>query len=190
MKTLFKGKIFTIPNFLTLLRICMIPFLVWVYVGRRDTLLTVLILVLSGLTDVLDGIIARRFDMVSDLGKALDPLADKLTQATVVGCLLVRFPIMIVMLVIFCIKEIFVTIAHLALVQRSGRVSGARWHGKATTVLLWLTMVLHLLWAEIPPALTITLVCLCTAMILLSGALYGIEYIVGFRTCEKPEKEE
>ena len=190
MKALFQGKIFTIPNFLTLLRICMIPFLVWAYVGRQDTLLTVGILVASGLTDVLDGIIARRFDMVSDLGKALDPLADKLTQATVVGCLLVRFPIMLIMLVVFCVKEIFVTVAHIALVQRSGKVSSARWHGKTTTVLLWLTMVLHLLWAEIPKGLTVALVCLCSAMILLSGAMYGIEYIAGFRSCEKPEKTE
>ena len=185
MKTLFKGKIFTIPNCLTLVRLCLIPFLITAYVCKGNALLAAGILLLSGLTDVLDGFIARRYNMFSDLGKALDPLADKLTQISLALCLVFRFPLMIAMLVVLCVKEAFVASTHLILVNRSGKVNSARWHGKMTTVMLTITMMTHLLWAEIPQWLSVTLIALCICMIVLSGTLYGIEYITGIRRCKQ-----
>ena len=87
MKKLFEGKILTIPNLLSCLRLALIPCFVWAYLVRRDPRLTVALLLLSGLTDIADGFIARHYDMVSNLGKVLDPLADKLTQAAMLVCL-------------------------------------------------------------------------------------------------------
>ena len=73
------------------MRLCMIPLIIWLYCTQKNYALTAVVLVLSGLTDMVDGYIARRFNMVTDLGKALDPVADKLTQASVMFCLLSRF---------------------------------------------------------------------------------------------------
>ena len=78
-----RKQLFTIPNLLSLLRLCMIPLIIWLYCTQKNYALTAVVLVLSGLTDMVDGYIARRFNMVTDLGKALDPVADKLTQASV-----------------------------------------------------------------------------------------------------------
>lgn len=82
-----QNRILTIPNMLSALRICMIPLLVWLYYVKQDYLRTGGLLILSGLTDVVDGFIARRFQMISNLGKVLDPIADKLTQGAMLFCL-------------------------------------------------------------------------------------------------------
>lgn len=87
-----KGKqILTIPNLLSVFRILLIPLIVWLYCGKQDYLLAAWVLLLSGVTDIADGFIARHFHMVSDLGKVLDPIADKLTQTVALVCLLTRF---------------------------------------------------------------------------------------------------
>ena len=94
MKKLFEGKILTIPNLLSCLRLALIPCFVWAYLVNEDPRMTVLLLLISGLSDVADGLIARHFNMVSNLGKVLDPLADKLTQAAMLVCLTSRYPMM------------------------------------------------------------------------------------------------
>ena len=71
-----RGRVITIPNLLSLLRLCLIPVIVWLYLVRGNQFAAGCLMVLSGLTDVMDGRIARRFHMVSDLGKALDPIAE------------------------------------------------------------------------------------------------------------------
>ena len=89
-------RIFTIPNMLSFFRICLIPVIVWLYLVKKNYTWTVCILILSGVTDMVDGFIARRFNMISNLGKVLDPIADKLTQTVMLVCLFTRFPMMIV----------------------------------------------------------------------------------------------
>ena len=80
MHGLFKKEnVLTIPNLLSLFRLLLIPVIVWLYCVRQDYRWTIVALAVSGLSDILDGIIARKFNMVSDLGKILDPCADKLT---------------------------------------------------------------------------------------------------------------
>ena len=81
------NKVFTIPNILSFFRLILIPVLIWSYVVKKNYAATGWILLLSGLTDIADGFIARRFHMISKLGKILDPVADKLTQATMLFCL-------------------------------------------------------------------------------------------------------
>lgn len=185
MKTLFKGKILTIPNLLSMIRILLIPLFMRLYLGKDDVPATAIVLVISGLTDALDGFIARRFHVVSDFGKALDPLADKLTQLAMLCCLLIRFPRMIWLLIVLCVKEIFVASTQLAVIRRTELVLGADWHGKLTTILLYAVMILHLLWLDLPDKLSWALVILCIAMILLSGVLYGIR---NFRAARGQEK--
>ena len=104
------NKIITIPNLLSFFRICMIPVIIWSYCIKGNPLLAGEILLLSGLTDLADGYIARRFHMISNLGKILDPVADKLTQAAMLLCLFTRFPHMLLLIVIMAVKELYMVV--------------------------------------------------------------------------------
>ena len=190
MKTLFKGKILTIPNLLSLIRILLIPLFVWLYLGEENVPATAVVLVLSGLTDALDGFIARHYHMVSDFGKALDPFADKLTQFAMLCCLVVRFPRMLWLIIVLCVKEILVASSQLVVIRKTELVLGAEWHGKITTILLYAVMILHLLWLDIPATLSWSLVGLCIEMLLLSGVLYGIRNYRAIRDNQAKAKEE
>ncbi len=190
MKTLFKGKILTIPNLLSLIRILLIPLFVWLYLGEENVPATAVVLVLSGLTDALDGFIARHYHMVSDFGKALDPFADKLTQFAMLCCLVVRFPRMLWLIIVLCVKEVLVASSQLLVIRKTELVLGAEWHGKITTILLYAVMILHLLWLDIPATLSWSLVGLCIGMLLLSGVLYGIRNYRTIRENQAKAKEK
>ena len=169
-----KQQIFTIPNLLSFFRLLLIPVIVWLYCEKEAYGLTLAVLILSGVTDVADGIIARKCNLVSDLGKALDPVADKLTQIATMWCLLARFPHMWLPLGVLMVKELFTGVTSLYAVKKSGQVKGADWHGKLCTVLLYGTMGLHILWSGIPMALSKGLMVLCMAVMCLSGVLYWL----------------
>ena len=177
MNAIFRGKILTIPNLISFFRLCLIPLFLWTYIARENSLLTGLILILSGITDTLDGVIARRFNMVSDFGKALDPLADKLTQIAMLACLSYRFPYILIPFAALCVKELFVLTTSLMVIHKTGEVEGAMWHGKMATASLYITMIVHLLFPRLPSGLSVGSTALCTALILLSGVLYGIKNI-------------
>ena len=110
--------------------------------------------------------------MVSDLGKALDPLADKLTQAAMLFCLARRFPLMLLPLTLLAVKEICCAAASLTAIGRTGRVESADWHGKFSTALLYALFALHLAVPGISGTLSGTLILLCTGVMLLSFVLY------------------
>ena len=170
----YQKRVLTIPNLLSALRICLIPVFVCTYCIGRSTRATAWVLLFSGLTDIADGWIARRFHMVSDLGKALDPIADKLTQAALLFCLAAKFPKMIPLLVLLALKEITTGVATLIAIKRTGTVKGAAWHGKLLTFLLYGMMLLHLLWPEITPSISDCTINACLGVMMLSFALYGL----------------
>ena len=188
MKTILKGKILTIPNLLSLVRILLIPIFVWFY-HIQNIPATVITLTASAVTDVLDGLIARRFHMVSDFGKALDPFADKLTQFAMLCCLLVSFPQMIWLIFVLVVKELYLLLLQLTVIQHTDVVLGAAWYGKVTTVLLYAVMLLHLVWQELPPELSWALVFLCMFMLLLSGVLYSIRAVRSLKAGKTPSPE-
>lgn len=165
-------QMITIPNILTICRIFMIPIFIWLYCCRRNNLLAIGILVLSGATDMLDGWIARRFHMVSPLGKALDPIADKLTQGAVLLCLGSRFPFLLLLAGVLVVKELITGCMSLAAVQRTQQVKGADWHGKVTTVFLYITMLLHLAWGNIPFIVSMLSAGICLVLMTVSFVLY------------------
>ncbi|MBQ9974035.1 MAG: CDP-alcohol phosphatidyltransferase family protein [Oscillospiraceae bacterium] len=169
-------KILTIPNILSFFRLLLIPPIAWLYLTGQNVLWTLLLLLLSGLTDVVDGYVARRFNMVSNLGKALDPVADKLTQFVLLICLLARFPLMIVPIFVMFLKELAAGIMGLITIKRTGKVTSAVWHGKATTVLLYGTILVHLVWPGIPQVQSSILIGICTGVMLMSCTLYTMFY--------------
>ena len=169
-----RKQLFTIPNLLSFLRLCMIPLIIWLYCAQKNYVLTAVVLVLSGLTDTIDGYIARRFNMVTDLGKALDPIADKLTQASVMFCLLTRFQMMLVPLLLLIFKEVCNGIMSLFVIKKTGKVCGADWHGKVCTWLLYAMMFLHIVWFDISRQWSTALISICVIMMTVSFALYMV----------------
>lgn len=161
-------KFLTIPNLLSLLRLMMIPQLMWLYLQKQDYIHTVILLLISGGTDVLDGIIARKYNMVSDFGKAFDPVADKLTQIAMLYCLGTTFSDIRILLILLVAKEVLTGVMSLISIQNTKQVQSAEWHGKAVTVLLY-TLIADRI---VPGLLSHLLLIVCIAMMLLSMILY------------------
>lgn len=163
-----KNRIFTVPNLLSLLRLAMIPLLLWLYLKKQEYLLTAVVVVLSGATDIIDGIIARKYDLVSDLGKALDPIADKMTQIAMLYCLATSFPEIQILLVLLVLKEVITGIMSLISIGRTGKVEGAQWHGKVTTVLLYAIIIDRI----VPWLFSAVLTVACIGMMVFSMVMY------------------
>ena len=161
-----------IPNLLSNLRIVMIPFFVWQMLAG-NTSAAVAILIASGLTDVLDGRIARRFHWESDIGRALDPLADKLTQCAVSLCLLLRLPRLWFFFGLLILKDLVMVVLGVYIHRSGVRIQGAGIFGKAATVVFYVVMGLILLLPEIPE----TLVTVMLAAAVLSALMAGFSYI-------------
>lgn len=167
-----KSQILTVPNLMSTLRLCLIPLFVWLY-RRGESSAAFAVLCASALTDVLDGIVARHFHMVSDVGKILDPVADKLTQGIVMICLAARFPGLWLLVGLMLVKEAVTGITNWVILRRTGWVHAAQWHGKLATVLLYAAMLAHLLFPGMPAAASHALALMCAAAILLSLCLYA-----------------
>lgn len=168
----YKSKIITIPNILSLLRLLLIPLMMWLYCVKKDYVMTALVLIISGATDIIDGFIARRFNMISDFGKALDPIADKLTQIGMIVAISTHYPKMLLPVVLLIIKEVSAGITNLVIIKRKHQVNGAMWHGKLTTVILYAMIFLHIVWADIPNAVSTSLIVLSVLMMLISCVMY------------------
>lgn len=171
-----RTQLLTVPNLLTLARLAMIPLFVGFYLMGQNVGCAV-VLALSGVTDLADGWIARHFDAVTDVGKVLDPVADKLTLAAALGMLVSVHPALTIPLVLLVIKELVMGMSGMAAIMRTGVVHGAVWHGKITTALTYLAMFVHVLWQDITPWASNIMSTACSAMMLLSLSLYTLDNI-------------
>ena len=178
----YQKKVLTIPNILSFFRLCLIPVIVWLYIGKEDYLWTLMVLLLSALTDIVDGIIARKCNMTSDFGKAFDPVADKLTQMAMLFCLVSRFKYMTIPLVLLIVKEVCTGITSLISIKRTSTVKSAVWHGKLTTVALYSMMAIHIIWYSIPHAVSLILVGVCIGIMLMSFIMYSIQNIKAIKS--------
>ncbi len=166
-----KAQIFTVPNLLSIVRLMLIPIIIWVYIYLQDYQLAVLLIILSSATDIADGIIARKFNMVSDFGKILDPIADHATQIALLICLMSRYARIKLLVIAFIVREICMAfLGYLALKRNS--VNSAKWYGKLNTVLLYLVMVILILFPGISPNGADALITVCIVSVILSLCLY------------------
>ena len=175
-KHLKKENILTIPNLLSLIRILLIPFIIWLYCVQKAYMHTFIVIVISGFTDIIDGKIARKFNEISDVGKVLDPIADKLTQAALVICLIARYPWMWALLALFAVKECLMLLWGYLTLKSTDTINGAKWYGKLSTVVLYAVMMILILFVDIPQAIATALMLLCGGMMLLSLVMYGRFY--------------
>ncbi len=146
----WKKDLFTIPNVLSLFRLLLIPVYVVLYLKAEkpeDYFLAAAILAVSCLTDLIDGKIARHFNMISNTGKILDPLADKATQFTLIICLMIRrqTPMLMFLAVLFVIKEAFQAIAGFMILRKGLILKGALFAGKISTTVLFISLIIMVL---------------------------------------------
>ena len=183
-----RREIFSIPNLMGYFRILLIPLFSWMYCtadSTGDYYAAAVVVGISGLTDMFDGKIARRFNMITELGKFIDPLADKLTQAALLICLAVRYPLMRAVLVLFVIKEGFMVVMGALLLPRGKKLDGAMWFGKVCTAVLYAVLFLLLLLPGIGIAAADVLIAVCGVFLLFSFLMY----IPVFRRMWKESRE-
>ena len=144
----WKKERLTIPNLLSLFRLLLIPVYMTIYLNAsqtRDYVVAALILAISCLTDMIDGKIARKFNMITTFGKFLDPVADKVTQFTLIICLSIKHPILWNLILLFVIKESFQFIAGLITYRKGRMLTGALITGKICTTVLFVSLTAMIL---------------------------------------------
>ena len=149
----WKKEVFTIPNILSFFRLLLIPVYIYLYLTAQSPAQYVaagLVLALSCLTDMVDGRIARKYHMISKIGMLLDPVADKATQATLLVCLSMKYPILYPVLGLLVIKESFQLIALIIAFLNGKMLPGALPVGKVCTTVLFVSLIAIVLFPDIP----------------------------------------
>ena len=193
-----------LPNLLTLVRIALIPLFVFIFLWEdgmiqadidmmektNGYLLAAIIVVISGLTDAADGYIARKFNMITDLGKALDPFADKLTQAAVVVCLVIRYNeiwwLVAALFTFIVVKEITLLIMALLFLKKGQDLGGATWFGKVSTIVFYVLVIVLIGAPSVNTLAAAIMMGVMFAFNILAFCLYMREYM----TLYKQRKQE
>lgn len=164
-----------VPNTLTIIRFLFIPLIV-ISIFSGNYILAFIFFTFSGLTDIADGFIARKFNLISNFGKLMDPLADKLTQIATLASLVIKDIIPIWILIIVLLKE-FIMIVGASFLYGKDVVVYSKWYGKLATVLFYLAIVLSLLLKQyettgILQSLDMLLYCLALISTIFSFIMY------------------
>jgi len=181
-------EIMGMPNYLSMMRMVGAVVFLGIHVrynGQGKELLLLTVLGLSALTDYLDGRIARKYDKVTEIGKILDPLADKITQCALLLYLFSLRREAIYLLIIFVVKEITVFLIGERIVLMTGKNDGARWYGKLNTLAFYIIMLMFIIWSEMPNAYADILMLICTGFMMLSLLMYIRLYRLTVRESER-----
>jgi cardiolipin synthase len=132
-----------------------------------------MILIISGLSDILDGIIARKFNLITDLGRILDPLADKFTQIATCYCLMSRYKTMVIFFIVLLFKETIMAILGIIVIKKK-ETQNSKWYGKLSTIMIFITIIIHLLYPQISYnlSLLIIIITICFMIFSLVNYLY------------------
>lgn len=141
MKDLFENWN-TIPNWLSFLRIALIPVFTVLFI-KGIYIPAFIVMIVAALTDLIDGKVARKFNMISNLGKILDPIADKLSQMAIVIILIVKFwdGYLKYILFLFIVKELIMVLAGGILLAKGMRPVAAEMWGKVATTVFYIFMI-------------------------------------------------
>ena len=168
MRHISKKELLSIPNLMGYFRLIMIPVFVWLYLKAStdaDYYRAAIVMGISSITDMFDGMIARKFNMITEFGKFLDPLADKLTHGAILLCLWSRYPL-------FVLKEGFMLIMGAIKLREGKKLNGAKWFGKCCTALLFVVLFLLLLFPHMSLVTVNVLILLCAAAMFITLLLY------------------
>ena len=192
----WKKDLFTIPNMLSLFRLLLIPVYIIIYLNADEDIDYYVaggILAVSCLTDMVDGQIARHFNMISNIGKVLDPFADKITQFSLIVCLVIEYPVLIPMMILFIIKELFQLIAGFLTVRKGKMLTGALITGKISTAVLFISLTALIMFPQIDSLYVNIITWVDGGLLLASFIHYAITYFTHgsmIQALETAEKEE
>jgi len=190
-----------VPNILSVFRICLVPVFILVYfIDDRDIkYYAILVYGIAGISDFLDGYIARRFNAQSKLGKLLDPLGDKLMTFSVLVCITITNitsianatrPILISAVIVFFIKEILLGIGGLVLHKKARiELPPANFLGKASTFVFFVVCVILMLFRNLPVPVTFILISAAMCLTLIALAGYLVLYIKIMKSLTNGEVE-
>ncbi len=176
-----KKDIFTVPNILSLFRLLLIPVYIVIYLNAEDTgdfYLAAAILAVSCLTDMIDGKIARHFNVISTLGKVLDPFADKATQFALIICLALEHPVLWILIGIFVIKESFQLIAGSLTLRKRKILKRALLSGKICTAVLFISLILMVMLPQMDDKIIVALTAVDAAVMLIAFLDYARVYFL------------
>ncbi len=175
----WKKEILSIPNLLSLFRLALIPVYIVIYLRAETTIDYVIaasILAVSCLTDMIDGKIARHFNMITTLGKFLDPLADKATQFVMTVCLAIDYPVLWNLVGLFVLKEGFQFIAGFITYRKGKMLTGALISGKICTTILFVTLIVMVLMPDLPGEAILGITITDAVFMLISFGHYALTY--------------
>lgn len=175
----WKKEILTIPNLLSLFRLVLIPVYIHLYMSAqtpRQYLVAGGVLAVSCLTDLVDGKIARKFNMISTVGKILDPVADKLTQFALTLCLSLKYPVLQPVLVLFIVKELFQGVVGLFHLCKGKMLPGALMAGKVCTTVLFVSLTALVLFPDMNHALVNAIALVDSFFLCISFVNYVLAY--------------
>jgi len=164
-----------IPNILSCIRILLIPLFVFLALNGREAAAGA-VLIVSGITDMLDGYLARRFNWITQLGKVLDPIADKLTQISVYIVLIIVLRQYWILFSLMILKDLLMLVLGYDLIKKGVKLEGAKWFGKIATTVFYVAMVALLLFPSMNAMLKMALIVITLACVLISALLYVPEY--------------
>ncbi len=169
----------TIPNILSIFRICLVPVFVLVYFmgGDDRTIWAAVIYAVASVTDVLDGHIARKYDMTSSLGRILDPLGDKLMTAAVIVCITIDRVIPIWAVIAFVVKECMMGLGGMILYNKLEDMPPSNYFGKASTVVFFAVCVILMLFRQIPPQAAAIMIGVALGVMVLAFGTYLFRFI-------------
>ena len=168
-------EIFAMPNILCYFRILLIPIFAVLYLNG-DYYMAAIILGVAAITDKLDGTIARKFNMVTNLGKIIDPFADKLMQFVVALCLSTTYPLMLILAAGLFIKELYMGVKGLLNLRSGIRIYSALWFGKMCTVVLFISMIILVMLPAEEVGIANALIIINLSFMLFSMVMYMIAF--------------
>ncbi len=169
------NEYFSIPNLMGYFRLALVPVYLFVFykaLHGGPYWPIYLVIVLSGLTDFLDGKIARRFNMVTDLGKMLDPIADKVTIGAIILSLAIKYRIVLPLIILYIVKEGYMAIMGMVQLKRGMKIEGAMWYGKVCTFGTYVILLALLAFPKLPNQWVVGLVAFNMALMLFTLVMY------------------
>lgn len=174
-------NLWTIPNILSMSRIVLAFIIMFIYLFvdfENKTIVITSLIVLSALTDFVDGQIARRCNMISEIGKILDPFADKLTQLILLICLVIKHKWILFVFALFVVREFAISIVAFLAVRKEKKNEGAKIYGKVNTAYFYFSMLLIFLFPNMKWYLLILLTVSCVLCMIVSFIQY-MKYYIG-----------
>lgn len=182
-----------VPNILSIFRLCLVPVFIIVYFERIEIIgvnAAILIYAVASLTDVLDGRIARKYNLTSKLGKILDPLGDKAMTFAVLLCITIDKIIPLWAVIVFAVKEASMGIGGLLIHRRMNEMPASNVLGKASTVIFFVVTIILMLFRQIPPGVSTAMIGFAIAVMILAFISYIATYIKIMKTSNKTNNSQ